>query len=97
MTLTVAKNGRWRLVGTPDEFADVISYTDYIDLEDLKSGIASTIEGTTVKFKDHRGWYEMSGSRADLAEIFGTPEARTVAETIDTFASLCPSVRILSA
>ena len=71
MVLTVTKNGRWRLVGAPNEFADFIGYSEYVDSLDVMSGVASTIEGTSARFKDHRGWWELRGSRSDLAEIIG--------------------------
>jgi len=96
MTLTVTKNGRWRLVGTPDEFAEFIGYSEYIDSVDTMSGVASVIEGTTVRFKDHRGWWELRGSRSDLAEIIGYPEARTVADTLEAFELQHPDVKVLS-
>ena len=96
MTLTITKNGRWRLVGTPEEFADFIGYSEYVDSVDTMSGVASVIEGTTARFKDHQGWWELTGSRSDLAEIIGYPEARTVIDTIDAFVSLHPDVKVLS-
>ncbi len=96
MTLTVAKNGRWRLVGTPDEFADITGFPDYDTYDDLKVSIAHITENTSTKFKDHRGWYELTGSRSDLAEIAGFPEARTVVETLGAFEQLHPKVKVLS-
>lgn len=99
MTLTITKNGRWRMVGTPDEFARFIGYTgltEYAQEIDIKSGLANIMEGTSARFKDHRGWWELRGSRSDLAEIIGLPEAKTVAETIEAFESIHPNVKVLS-
>lgn len=96
MTLTVTKNGRWRLVGTPDEFASFIGFPKYPNLLDLQEALANDMSGTTAKFKDHKGWWELRGSRSDLAEISGYPEARTVDETLDVFEEMHPSVKVLS-
>ncbi len=96
MVLTVTKNGRWKLVGTPDEFADFIGFVQYNELTEVMSGLANVMEGTHTKFKDHRGWWELRGSRADLAEIVGLPEAKTVAETLEAFTGMHPNVRVLS-
>ncbi len=95
MILTVTKNGRWRLVGTPNEFADFINSTS-MDPMDVMSMLASVMEGTSARFKDHRGWWELRGSRSDLAEILGFPEAKTVLETVSIFESQHPSVRVLT-
>lgn len=101
MTLTVTRNGRWRLVGSLDEFANYLSElagasVGEVDSSDLKSWLATYIEGTSVRFKDHHSWWELKGSRSDLAELLGYPETKTVAETIELFKESHPDVRVLS-
>jgi len=96
MTLTVTKNGRWRLVGTPDEFAEFAGLPDYDTLPEAMSAVATMMEGSTARFKDHKGWWELRGSRSDLAEIIGLPEARTVAETLEAFMEIHPDIKVLS-
>lgn len=101
MTLTVTRNGRWRLVGSIDEFANYLSglagySASEVDPGDLKSMLATYIEGTSVRFKDHHSWWELKGSRSDLAELLGYTEARTVIETLEAFKRQHPNVRVLS-
>ena len=96
MTITVTRNGRWRLVGTPDEFASFVDFPKYPSLLDLQGAVANDMEGTTARFKDHRGWWELKGSRSDLATFVGVPEARTVAETLGAFMNMHPDIRVLS-
>ncbi len=96
MTITVTRNGRWRLIGTPDEFANFAGFTQYGDLTEVMSGLANVMEGTTARFKDHKGWWELRGSRSDLATIVGAPEVRTVAETLVVFESQHPDIKVLS-
>lgn len=101
MTLTVTKNGRWRLVGSVEEFTNYLSElagysSSEVDPGDLRSMLATYLEGTSARFKDHRSWWELKGSRSDLAELIGYPEARTVAETLEVFKRQHPDVRVLS-
>jgi len=83
------------LQGTPSEFAGIIGFPDYDNIQDLKAALGRLTENTALATPSILELWELSGTWKDFAEFIGYPEAVSLEDFLNAFQRLHPRVTVV--